>query len=1067
MTSSTGSQVLTVAERKELLDAVQNARKAAESAASVELDRLAVSTLSRPGYLTDSDNALRLELRAKARQLGIDTRIAGVDLTPLKKDVAYEQWHRLLFARFLEVNGLLIHPVHQMAISYSECEDFAAEEGFPDAWTAAASYASRILPGVFRLSDPAVQVRYAPESRAKLEEILDGVSPNSFLAEDALGWVYQFWQTSEKKRVNDTGNKIGSADLSPVTQLFTENYMVRFLLENSLGAWWAGKHPDSPLLAEWKYLRYLDDGTPAAGTFEEWPATVTEVTVMDPCCGSGHFLVAAFGMLWRMRAEEQGLSLVEAQNAVLRENLFGLELDPRCTQIAMFNVALEAWKQGGHRELPSPQIACAGVPVRQTRDEWLEDVPDSLLDIMSSLHEQFQNADTLGSLIDPRPSDSKLQEGSLFGRDLAIDISWEELAPHLEARFANEGPGASILGQATEDIIRAATLLANRYTLVATNVPFLLERRQSPTLREFLLVNHAGADEDLATALIERSLAILTPGGTTAFVSPQSWLSLKTYRPMRKRLLERSRIQSIARLGPGAFREIKGEVVQVALCTLSAQLPDRDSRAFVLDLVNASNKQEGLLGGSLEYINQKNQLTHELERIHFPSLNTTSTTLLSDVSFTTWGTKTGDDPRFRRRHWEVPTLHGYEQLQSSASVSTMFAGCSDIVATSIRDPLVAPGASVNGDSARKRPGVVVKLMQDLPVVLSTGALFDQNVTLLTPFNSEDVLGIWMAGAADEINQSVRLLDANLKVSSKTVLAGRVDLPSWREASAGSPLPEPFSLDATQWLFRGAVAGSTEPLQVAAARLLGYRWPAQRPDELDDFADGDGIVALAALQGEQDATTRLRLLLARAYGAEWSTSLEHELVVASGEKSGDLGTWLRDTFFNHHVKVFGSRPFLWHLWDGRKDGFSAIVNYHRLDHATLSKLTYSTLGRWIERQRGDAENGEAGADARLAAALDLQRRLALILDGESPHDVYVRWKPLHEQPIGWQPDLDDGVRLNIRPFVTAGVLRGKVNVKWEKDRGKNPDGTDRLNDLHPSLAERRASLRQFQLDQEIS
>ena len=83
---------------------------------------------------------------------------------------------------------------------------------------------------------------------------------------------------------------------------------------------------------------------------------------------------------------------------------------------------------------------------------------------------------------------------------------------------------------------------------------------------------------------------------------------------------------------------------------------------------------------------------------------------------------------------------------------------------------------------------------------------------------------------------------------------------------------------------------------------------------------------------------------------------------------------------------------------------------------------------------------AGAEARLLAARDLQRRLALILEGEPPYDIFVRWKSLAEQPLGWDPDLNDGVRLNVRPFVEAGVLRTKFNVNWNKDRGKNPDGS---------------------------
>ena len=108
------------------------------------------------------------------------------------------------------------------------------------------------------------------------------------------GWVYQFWQTQRKDEVNASGSKIGGADLPPVTQLFTEDYMVRFLLENSLGAWWAARHPDSPLVKTFEYLRYRDDGTPAAGAFPGWPDRAAEVTCMDPCGGSGHFVVAEF-----------------------------------------------------------------------------------------------------------------------------------------------------------------------------------------------------------------------------------------------------------------------------------------------------------------------------------------------------------------------------------------------------------------------------------------------------------------------------------------------------------------------------------------------------------------------------------------------------------------------------------------------------------------------------------------------------------------------------------------------------------------------------------------------------
>lgn len=140
------------------------------------------------------------------------------------------------------------------------------------------------------------------------------------------------------------------------------------------------------------------------------------------------------------------------------------------------------------------------------------------------------------------------------------------------------------------------------------------------------------------------------------------------------------------------------------------------------------------------------------------------------------------------------------------------------------------------------------------------------------------------------------------------------------------------------------------------------------------------------------------------------------------------------------------------WDGRRDGFHALVNYHRLagrdgeGRRTLQALAYSYLGDWIERQKAEQRDGKEGADARLAAAQDLQAQLERILAGEPPCDLFVRWKPLHQQPIGWEPDINDGVQLNIRPFLSvdlrtgarkgAGILRWRPSaIDWKKDRGK--------------------------------
>jgi hypothetical protein len=136
----------------------------------------------------------------------------------------------------------------------------------------------------------------------------------------------------------------------------------------------------------------------------------------------------------------------------------------------------------------------------------------------------------------------------------------------------------------------------------------------------------------------------------------------------------------------------------------------------------------------------------------------------------------------------------------------------------------------------------------------------------------------------------------------------------------------------------------------------------------------------------------------------------------------LAQWLRDKFFEQHVARFQKRPFIWHVWDGHKEGFSALVNYHLLTREKLNTLINLYLGDWITQQKRAVDAGNADATLKLAKAEALKAQLEAILEGEPPYDIFVRWKPLHQQPIGWDPDINDGVRMNIRPFVEAGVLR---------------------------------------------
>jgi len=356
-------------------------------------------------------------------------------------------------------------------------------------------------------------------------------------------------------------------------------------------------------------------------------------------------------------------------------------------------------------------------------------------------------------------------------------------------------------------------------------------------------------------------------------------------------------------------------------------------------------------------------------------------------------------------------------------------------------------------------GVVVSQMAHLPASIYTGNIYDPNCCAIVPNSESHLPALWALCSCDEFTKFVREINQNRKVEVRTFLSVPFDLVYWQKVAAEKyphGLPKPFSSDPTQWLFNGHPAGADQPLHVAVARLLGYQWPRQTgssfpdcpalgPDGLETLADEDGIVCISATRDEAPAAERLRALLAQALGPFDQAAL---LANASpkGSKAGTLEDWLRDEFFEQHCALFHQRPFIWHIWDGNKSGFSALVNYHKLDHANLEKLTYAYLGDWIRRQQAAVEAGEAGSDARLAAAKTLQARLKLILEGEPPFDLFARWKPLSAQAIGWHPDINDGVRMNIRPFLAqdmpggkkgAGLLRTKPNIKWEKDRGKEP------------------------------
>ena len=996
--------------RSTLEKAVVEARGKAEEAARAALGVLAVHHPRAFTTLTGEQRALRNALRLKARQLGSGSQSTGFTL--LVEEVAYVQWHRMLFARFLAENNLLMHPTG-VAVSLEDCEELAAEEGDEDRWATAARYAGNMLPGIFSSDDPSIQVKFAPEGQATLEAVLSTIPGPVFTSYDGLGWVYQFWQSKKKKEVSGSGRKIEKLDLAAYSQLFTEDYMVRFLLENSLGAWWAARHPDSPLVKGFKYLRFREDSTPAAGTFPGWPEQTGDVTVMDPCCGSGHFLVVAFEMLRRMRMEEEGLDEIEASDAVVRDNLFGLEIDPRCVQIAAFAIALAVWKVGGYRKLPLPSIACSGTPVYGQLEAWtkLADSDNNMKRTLERLHGLFVNAPDLGSLINP----ATVPVGErLFAPDFG------KVSPLLADALAKEtadDPVAAVFGGVALGVTRAADLLARQYTLVATNVPYLARGKQGDVLKDFIELRHGQAKADLATAFVERCRSFCLPGGAYVAVTPQNWLFLRSYRKFRERMLSEQSLLLLAKLGERAFESSAAAGAFVALVVFVNKRPVRDATiggADVSSQAKPSEKAAALTTSLLHFKSQTAQLRHPESRIVVGSLALDGTPL-SEFATTYEGLHTGDYPRFGRYFWELPRITGGWALRQGApSTRVPWGGRENIMfwedgkgelLTFVKERLQSEVTSqwIKGHRAWGKKGVGVAAMRDLRATLYDGQVFTHGVFVVIPKDEDMLPALWAFLQSDRFRELARSLDQKLAIARSVFDGVPFDLNHWKavaDKQYPDVFPEPHSYDPTQWLFGGNPAESIASLQVVVARLMGYQWPQKGADGLSRFALPDGILPLASVAGQEPASERLRLVVAAAYGEVWSAQLQAQLLSEVGFESEGFDAWLRDGFFEQQCKLFHQHPFIWHIWDGRRDGFSVLVNFHKLDAANLGQTRLYLFGRVDTHAAGGPRNpGRPVRSARLVAALELQRNLKAIRDGEPPYDIYVRWKP-SDTNRGW-------------------------------------------------------------------
>ena len=390
---------------------------------------------------------------------------------------------------------------------------------------------------------------------------------------EVIGWLYQFYISEKKDEV--MGKTVKTEDIPAATQLFTPDWIVRYLVENSLGRLWMLNHPASRLAESMEY--YI----PATEQDADFLKVMSpeELKVCDPCCGSGHMLTYAFDLLARIY-EEAGFSPREIPSLILKNNLHGIEIDPRAGELAAFALTMKAREHDSRflrrENAPQPNI-CVLQNVTFDDEEFKSYMDfigrDLFTAALQTTLRQFEKADCFGSLIVPQLTDAAAMLAELESRDVADQL----LLSGIHTKVLT--------------VLRQAEYLSPKYHVVVTNPPYMGGKGMNADLKKFAETKYPDSKSDLFAMFMERCLELVQKHGTIGMITMQSWMFLSSFEKLRTKLLDEDTILTMAHLGPRAFDTIGGEVVQTTAFTLTnTHIPDY--KGAFLRLVDGNNEAE-------------------------------------------------------------------------------------------------------------------------------------------------------------------------------------------------------------------------------------------------------------------------------------------------------------------------------------------------------------------------------------------------------------------------------------------------------------------------------------------
>jgi hypothetical protein len=498
------------------------------------------------------------------------------------------------------------------------------------------------MPFLFEKIDDATELLLPADllhSESVIRKMVEAIDEEDWQEVEIVGWLYQFYISEKKDEV--IGKVVKSEDIPAATQLFTPNWIVKYMVQNSLGAKWLATYPDSPLKGKMEY--YIDAAEQDEEVQQQLKAITPdslnpeEITLLDPACGSGHILVEAYE-LFKAIYQERGYRAKDIPRLILEKNLYGLEIDERAAQLASFALLMKA--RADDRSLFNTPVKLNTCCIQESNNLEIDD---------SNLKSLFHNAKTYGSLI-------RVNED--FGFNLedieasaATDAESDEL-------FVHGGAAAKAM------LLRQAKMLVRKYDVVVANPPYMGGKGMCGELKNFLKDCYADVKSDTFSAFIERDRGFARPDGQLGIMCPFVWMFISSYEELRHHLIDDSNITSLVQLEYSGF---EGATVPICTFTLSNTNTSgfRGSYVKLSDFRGADNQGPK----TLEAINNKdcgwffNTRQEDFKKIpgspiaYWVSEQVrrcfTENAHLSNYAFSNGKNITGDNERFQRWFWEV------------------------------------------------------------------------------------------------------------------------------------------------------------------------------------------------------------------------------------------------------------------------------------------------------------------------------------------------------------------------------------------------------------------------------